>query len=62
MNEERTDPIDEEELPQAGNSEARIYPPMEEADEADGDDDPQQPATGDAAAIRDGEDQQAARD
>ena len=50
MNEE----IDEKELPPEGNSNARIYPPVEKADEADHDDDPMQPDQGDAAAVRDG--------
>jgi hypothetical protein len=54
MTDERTDdPIDEEELPRAGNSDARLYPPVEET-EAGGDEDDEQQAThGDAAAVRD---------
>lgn len=62
--EKRTDdPIDIEELPQEGNSNARIYPPIDETEpgeDTQGDDDPQQPRTGDASAVREGEDQQGA--
>lgn len=45
--------IDEKELPEEGNSNARIYPPVEET-EPGGGEDPQQPEHGDAAAVRDG--------
>lgn len=48
-------PINEEELPDAGNSNAKLYPPIEEAHESRQEEDPQQPPTGDAAAVRDGE-------
>jgi hypothetical protein len=49
------DEIDEQELPKGGNSNARIYPPDEEAGEPDNrEDDPQQAEQGDAAAVRDG--------
>jgi hypothetical protein len=55
------DPIDVDELPQEGNSNARIYPPADKdgAGDAREEEDPQQPPTGDAAAIREGEDQEA---
>jgi hypothetical protein len=46
--------IDEKELPQAGNSKARIYPPVEESQPGGSEDDPQQAEHGDAAAVRDG--------
>ena len=50
-----TDEINEEELPQEGNSNARIYPPVEQADGSDNpEEDPQQADQGDAAAVRDG--------
>jgi hypothetical protein len=48
------DEINEEELPQAGNSKARIYPPVEETKPGAPEDDPQQAGHGDAAAVRDG--------
>jgi hypothetical protein len=53
-------PIDEDALPQAGNSDARLYPPADEAGESEGagDDAPGQAEHGDAAAVREGEDQQ----
>jgi hypothetical protein len=50
MNEE----IDAKDLPEEGNSNARLYPPVEEAEAGGQEDDAQQPATGDAAAVRDG--------
>lgn len=50
---ERNDPIDEKDLPEEGNSNARLYPPVEDAENPE--DDPQQPQQGDAAAVRDGE-------
>jgi hypothetical protein len=54
MTEERDEPIDEEGLPKAGNSEARLYPPVEKAPAGGGEDDEQQATHGDAAAVRDG--------
>jgi hypothetical protein len=56
--ERRDDAIDEEELPEAGNSKARIYPPIEEAEPgAESDlDEPQ----GQGAVPREGKDQAAA--
>ena len=44
--------IDETELPQEGNSKARIYPPIEETEAGGQEEDAQQPASGDAAAVR----------
>jgi hypothetical protein len=44
--------IDEKDLPQEGNSKARLYPPVEEAEAGGKEDDAQQPASGDAAAER----------
>ena len=49
-----TEEINEEELPNAGNSDAKLYPPVEEAESAPDDDDPQQAEHGDAAAVREG--------
>jgi hypothetical protein len=49
-----SDEINEKELPKEGNSNARIYPPVEDTEPAGREDDPQQPAHGDAAAVRDG--------
>jgi hypothetical protein len=51
-----SDEINEKDLPPEGNSNGRIYPPVEKAkDDADErEDDPMQPAQGDAAAVRDG--------
>jgi hypothetical protein len=46
--------INEKDLPEAGNSDARLYPPVEKADDEAREGDPQQPETGDAAAVRDG--------
>jgi len=46
--------IDENELPQEGNSNARIYPPVEESEPGGQEEDPQQPEHGDAAAVREG--------
>jgi hypothetical protein len=54
MTDERDEPIDEEELPNAGNSKARLYPPVEKAPDDGGEDDEQQATHGDAAAVRDG--------
>ena len=48
-----SDEIDEKDLPQEGNSNARIYPPAEEAGEKRDEEDPQQAPHGDAAAVRD---------
>jgi hypothetical protein len=49
------DTIDEQELPPAGNSKGRLYPPADKDEAgADGDDDPQQAPHGDAAAVRGG--------
>ena len=50
--EQQNDPIDEEELPPAGNSDAKLYPKVEDAqgDEPQGDE--QQASHGDAAAVR----------
>ena len=48
-----TDEINEKELPKEGNSNARLYPPVEQAKPpADREDDPNQPSQGDAAAVR----------
>jgi hypothetical protein len=47
-----SDEIDEKELPEEGNSNARIYPPVEEAARDEPEDDPKQPESGDAAADR----------
>lgn len=52
--ENREGPINEEELPDEGNSNAKLYPPVEEADAGGQEDDPQQPTSGDAAAVREG--------
>ena len=52
--ERQDDPIDEKELPHAGNSEARLYPKVEDAPEGGGEDDEQQATHGDAAAVRGG--------
>jgi hypothetical protein len=51
------DSIDVEELPPAGNSNARIYPPAddEDAGRRRDEEDPQQAPSGDAAAVREGE-------
>ena len=49
------DPINEEELPQAGNSKAKLYPPQEEAQGDEPQDDEQQATHGDAAAVREGD-------
>jgi hypothetical protein len=49
-----SDEIDEKELPEEGNSNARLYPPVEETGPEHGDDDLQQPDSGDAAAVREG--------
>lgn len=46
--------IDEKELPEEGNSNARIYPPVEESEPGGNEEDPQQPEHGDAAAVREG--------
>jgi hypothetical protein len=48
------DEIDEKELPEEGNSNARIYPPVEESESGGPEEDPQQPEHGDAAAVREG--------
>ena len=48
------DEINEKDLPKEGNSNARIYPPIEEAQDAEHESDPMQPDQGDAAAVRDG--------
>jgi hypothetical protein len=49
-----SDEIDEKELPEEGNSNARLYPPVEEAEAGGEEEDAQQPASGDAAAVREG--------
>jgi len=49
-----SDEIDAKELPEEGNSNARIYPPVEHATEENSEDDPQQAEHGDAAAVREG--------
>jgi hypothetical protein len=49
-----SDEINEKELPKEGNSNARIYPPVEETEPGGQEDDAQQPAYGDAAAAREG--------
>ena len=48
--------IDEKDLPKEGNSNARLYPPVEETEPGgrDDDDDAQQAPHGDAAAVREG--------
>jgi hypothetical protein len=46
------DPIDEEELPPAGNSNAKLYPKVEDAQGDQPQDDEQQATHGDAAAVR----------
>ena len=53
MTEERQDkdPIDEEELPNAGNSNAKIYPRIEDAQGDEPQEDEQQATHGDAAAV-----------
>jgi hypothetical protein len=48
------DPIDEKDLPEEGNSEARLYPPVEEAGEGR-EEDPEEPPSGDASARREEE-------
>jgi hypothetical protein len=45
--------IDEQELPQEGNSNARLYPPAGKDDGGNREEDPQQANQGDAAAVRD---------
>jgi hypothetical protein len=52
--EQQDETIDEKELPEAGNSDARIYPPVEEAGAGAEEEDEQQATHGDAAAVRDG--------
>jgi hypothetical protein len=47
-----TEEIDEKELPEEGNSNARIYPPVEEAEAGGQEEDVQQASHGDAAAVR----------
>jgi hypothetical protein len=47
-----TEEIDEKELPQEGNSNARLYPPVEETRPGGQDEDAQQATHGDAAAVR----------
>jgi hypothetical protein len=54
MSDERDEPIDEQDLPKEGNSNARLYPPVEEAEAGGEEDDDQQASHGDAAAVRDG--------
>lgn len=55
MNDERDETIDEKELPQEGNSNARLYPPVEDAPQGGNEqEDEQQPSFGDAAAVREG--------
>jgi hypothetical protein len=54
MTDERDEPIDEEELPKAGNSDARLYPPVEKTTPGGDEEDEQQASHGDAAAVRDG--------
>ena len=49
------DPIDEEELPNAGNSKAKLYPTVEDAQGDEPQEDEQQATHGDAAAVRDDE-------
>ena len=52
-----SDEIDEQELPKAGNSNARLYPPAdkdEDVADREEDRDAMQPSQGDAAAVRDG--------
>ena len=49
-----SDEINEKDLPKEGNSNARLYPPVEEAGGHGQEEDPQQPEIGDAAAVRDG--------
>jgi hypothetical protein len=46
--------INEKELPQEGNSNARLYPPADKDEEGQRqEEDPQQAPHGDAAAVRD---------
>jgi hypothetical protein len=47
-----TDEIDPKDLPEEGNSNARIYPPADQAGPEDREEDPKQPESGDAAADR----------
>ena len=54
MTDEHDETIDEKELPQEGNSNARIYPPVEDAGAGAEEADEQQATHGDAAAVRDG--------
>jgi hypothetical protein len=49
-----TEEIDEKELPEEGNSNARLYPPVEETGPGSQEDDAQQATHGDAAAVREG--------
>ena len=55
MNDETRDDevIDEEDLPQAGNSNAKLYPKVEDAQGDQPQADEQQATHGDAAAVRD---------
>jgi hypothetical protein len=48
-------PINEEELPDAGNSNAKLYPKVEDAKGDQPQDDEQQATHGDAAAVREDE-------
>ena len=48
------DEINEEELPDAGNSNAKLYPKVEDAQGSGPEEDEQQASHGDAAAVRDG--------
>jgi hypothetical protein len=49
-----SDEIDEKDLPPAGNSKAKLYPPVEHAEPGGQEEDVQQPPHGDAAAVREG--------
>jgi hypothetical protein len=54
MTDERSDdPINEEELPNAGNSNAKLYPTVDDAQGDEPQEDEQQATHGDAAAVRD---------
>lgn len=48
------DEINEKDLPKEGNSNARLYPPVEESGQGAEEADAQQATHGDAAAVREG--------
>jgi hypothetical protein len=47
-----SDEIDPKDLPKEGNSNARLYPPADQDEPDNRDEDPKQPESGDAAADR----------